>query len=417
MFQSILERIIVKYFGEYLLEIDKKNIAVAIWNGSLKIEGIQLNPAIFNQLDLPIKLKYSWIGSLEIIVPWSKLSVLPVEIKIRDIFLIISPLEKIFWLNKLNRVENKISIIEETLRECLNPAKKNNKSTIFKNYLDLFIAKIVDNIQINIENIHIRLENRKKESSFVFGLSLKQVSIETKDPSWTQKIFYDRTNPKNKDRPINKQIIVKNLGVYLIPNSKKFFNELKTKEEIKEKMNIFKEEISEKSKKKFFLNYALDICLDLKVTINFDNNYFTIPEYKIELNVDLLNINIKYLQIQETIRILEFFNEFDFFLAAMRRDFHYFLSEKPVLPTPGSLTKRNKSKLVKNLWNYCGEVVIFEIRKSNFIRYLTNHLSTNQKNLSLKTRSTDSNFQKLSRICQKTSIDYLKLWFNFYLFI
>lgn len=416
MFQGLLERILLKYFGEYLLDIDQNGISLAIWNGSLKIEGLKLNPSLFSNSNLPIKLKYGWIGRLEMFVPWSKLSVLPVEIKIKDVFIILSPLEKKLWGSRFDKCEQKFKIIEETLKKILGSNKptttQTNKNSLLSEYFGLFLAKIIDNIQLSFENLHIRFENDKKDDPFAFGLTLKYVCAETKDPSWTKKIFYDRTNPKNKAKPINKQVILKDFGVYLMSNPKKFFGISDDYGYITQKMNIFSE-TDKIHKKKESLGYILDICFDLKITMNFDNNYFTIPEYFIHLNVEFLAIDIKHSQIQQIIRILEFFNEFDFFISSIRRDYHYVLSEKPLLPKRDSLNKKKRSQLLRNLWNHCVEVVIFELRKSNFIRSLTKYLQADGKKIDLHISRTknDMNLQKLYNICKKTSIDYLKIWF------
>lgn len=43
MFEKLLERIIMSYFGDFLNGIDQNNLHVGIWNGNISIENVSLN--------------------------------------------------------------------------------------------------------------------------------------------------------------------------------------------------------------------------------------------------------------------------------------------------------------------------------------------------------------------------------------
>lgn len=70
--------------------------------------------------------------------------------------------------------------------------------------------KIIDNIQLTIKDIHIRFEEDDVYSSGVF---LKEITAQTTNSIWEKK-FIDRTNPQNKDCPVNKIIKIVDLFVY-----------------------------------------------------------------------------------------------------------------------------------------------------------------------------------------------------------
>ncbi len=422
MLQEILERILLKYFGSYLQDFDQNKISLAIWNGKLKIEGLRLKPSIFSQLNLPLELRYSFIGNLEIVVPWTKLSILPVELNILNIFVIIGPLNQKYWSSRFDSLDNKLQLIEEIIRGLLSKQKKTEGLLQKKpGYFDLFVTKIIDNVQINIENIHILFENDLGNCPFSLGITLKQLTLETKDESWSQKIFYDRTNPKNKNKIVNKHLILRHLGVYLNSKNKKFLSKSNNFENINEEMKAFAMNFeSDRSIKKLktqrINHYLLDISFDFKLTINFDNNYYTIPEKKGEMTVDNININLKNTQIQNFIRLLEFFNEFEFFMDSFKREIHYFKAEKPISFNFKSLIKKNKRKIVQNLWAYCVEAVIFDMRKTNYIHYLNQYFSL-QRGSSVKFKDIkDPHFSPLKKICQNTSMEYLKIWSVLFIF-
>ena len=51
------------------------------------------------------------------------------------------------------------------------------------------------------------------------GLTLQGINIETTDEEWNP-CFIDRTSALNKDKPIQKQLKLSNLGVYCNPSDK-----------------------------------------------------------------------------------------------------------------------------------------------------------------------------------------------------
>ncbi len=74
MFEGLLERLLLSYFGKFIDGIDKNHISLGVLSGNLIIEDVRLNEEAFEGLELPIKIVYSSIQRLQLIVPWKKLS-------------------------------------------------------------------------------------------------------------------------------------------------------------------------------------------------------------------------------------------------------------------------------------------------------------------------------------------------------
>lgn len=91
MFEKILEKLIISYFGKYINGLDKNNVHLGVFKGNVKIENVSLKPEIMDLLDLPIDIIFSNIGSMTLNIPWSKLSSSPVPISLENIYLIIGP--------------------------------------------------------------------------------------------------------------------------------------------------------------------------------------------------------------------------------------------------------------------------------------------------------------------------------------
>jgi hypothetical protein len=73
MITSIIESILMKHVGKYLSGVEKNSFDVGLLDGDIVIENVGLNNKLFEELGLPITLKFSNIDKLLIQVPWTKL--------------------------------------------------------------------------------------------------------------------------------------------------------------------------------------------------------------------------------------------------------------------------------------------------------------------------------------------------------
>jgi len=79
------------------------------------------------------------------------------------------------------------------------------------------LTKIVDNIQVQIKNIHIRYEDTMFfKQPLSMGITLERLSIKTTNEEWVPE-FIDRTLPANKHKPLQKHLDLRNVGFYCNP--------------------------------------------------------------------------------------------------------------------------------------------------------------------------------------------------------
>ena len=170
MFESVLEKILLNNFGQFITGLDKNNLHLGVWSGNVVIENVNLKPDVIDMLEIPIKLKFSTIGRLQLQVPWSKLSSSPVEITLEKILIIVSPKSKGEWEFKdLNTVKRKWSILQSYAKSCIEKFIENQKKDLKKDedkkgqsFIDKLSMKVIDNLQLTIKNIHFRFEDEKK---------------------------------------------------------------------------------------------------------------------------------------------------------------------------------------------------------------------------------------------------------------
>jgi vacuolar protein sorting-associated protein 13A/C len=78
------------------------------------------------------------------------------------------------------------------------------------------VTRIIDNLQVTLRNIHIRIENQdtiEENRSFSLGVTLQAADLFTTDSSWN-KSYIDRSEVKNKDKPVSKLLSIENFGIY-----------------------------------------------------------------------------------------------------------------------------------------------------------------------------------------------------------
>ena len=46
MFEKILEKILIQYFGKFIIGLDKNNLKLGVWSGNVVIEKVNINPEI-----------------------------------------------------------------------------------------------------------------------------------------------------------------------------------------------------------------------------------------------------------------------------------------------------------------------------------------------------------------------------------
>ncbi len=79
-------------------------------------------------------------------------------------------------------------------------------------YVDRITLKVLDNLQMNFSNIHIRFEDFYMNPNYSLGITLQNIFVINTDLNWQQN-FIDRNS--NKQLDIFKLLKMSNFGVYL----------------------------------------------------------------------------------------------------------------------------------------------------------------------------------------------------------
>ena len=184
---SAVAKILNKYLGKFLENFNKKDLKLSIFSGSVKLNNVRVKPGILDELGLPFKLKCGYVGHIHVDIPWSHLTSSPIKVTIDKVYII---------LTTNNWVEN-IEQTRQTQNEILKSLKLNavdmyeiwigDQEKKEASFMEKFVMKIADNIQLKVTNLYIRVEDTISYSSkFALGITLNSLSAFTTNSHWIE---------------------------------------------------------------------------------------------------------------------------------------------------------------------------------------------------------------------------------------
>jgi len=213
MLESLVANVLNRFLGAYVSNLEDLNIA--IWTGNVVLRNLQLKKEALDKFNLPIDVLEGYLGELTLKIPWSNLKNQPVKVFINNVYLLAVPKgeteydaaeeEKRSQQVKQEKLEN--AELLQTKPVGANSQEDDQKNQSFVNQL---VTKIVDNLQISINNIHIRYEDKLSDPGhpFAVGLTLSEFSAVSTDDFWNPTFIEKQTNT------IHKLVTLGSLGVY-----------------------------------------------------------------------------------------------------------------------------------------------------------------------------------------------------------
>jgi vacuolar protein sorting-associated protein 13A/C len=212
MFAHLFKQILVAKLGKFVDGLDSENISVAILQGDFELINARLKADALTQFQLPFRIVKGYISRLTAKVTWMKLESEPVKVDLEGVYIVLEPLLTKEWtfdevvitsLKKelIAEFELKIAQVNLSARELLSQ----------KSYTEKLTAKILDNLQVTVSNIHICLEDQEKGMSL--GAILDSIHLRTTDSNW-EAHFANRQQEAMVDSAIHKRITLERFGLY-----------------------------------------------------------------------------------------------------------------------------------------------------------------------------------------------------------
>ena len=275
MFESYLVHLLGRLLGEYVTEgsLSADRFEARLLNGHVVLKRLELKPSCLDGLGLPLRLVRGYIGQLELKIGggWTQLGSRPVGIVLDNVFLVVEP--DYTWGDQEREAQAQAAKQESLARfevaklasldgssasasgggaggEAGGPGgeaagappplgnseaeagggigngkgnengKGNGKGKGDGNgngFLDRLMAKIVENIEVNVRTMHVRFEDdglSHPGHSFAVGVTLESLHVKSTDGRWEPKYVVPGSS-----RRIHKRLQLNHLAVYCNPTT------------------------------------------------------------------------------------------------------------------------------------------------------------------------------------------------------
>ncbi|KAK6048780.1 hypothetical protein COOONC_13715, partial [Cooperia oncophora] len=201
-------------------------------SGDVKLENLEVKETALDDLDLPIKLKFGYLSTLILKIPWKNLYNEPVIANIDGLHLIVVPNKGVVY-NDEKAKKNAAEVKQKTLAR-LEEARKNRRKPpdpAQDTFVEKMITQVIKNLQITVSNIHVRFEDKftNRHRPFVAGVTLERLDFQTTTENWIPTIHRDVV------KIFHKLVLLDNLAVYWNSGSE-LFSDLTDKKEIRRKL-------------------------------------------------------------------------------------------------------------------------------------------------------------------------------------
>ena len=205
MLESLVANLLNRFLGMYVRNFDPKQLNVGIWSGDVKLRDLELRREALDQFHLPLNVVEGHISSLVLQIPWSNLRGKPVRINIDDVFLLAAPKEdEEYDPEEEERRDHAVKMEKLDSAELLKERNTENMSAEEQQKQQSFTAAltttIIDNVQIQVKNVHIRYEDALSDPGhpFAAGITLQELSAVSTDENWRPTFIQSTSSTSHK---------------------------------------------------------------------------------------------------------------------------------------------------------------------------------------------------------------------------
>ncbi|XP_054856929.1 intermembrane lipid transfer protein VPS13D isoform X2 [Eublepharis macularius] len=181
MLEGLVAWILNNYLGKYVSNLNTDQLSVALLKGAVELENLPLKKDALKEL-LPFEVKAGFIGKVTLQIPFYRPHVDPWVISVSKLHLIGSPEKKEDFDEERERLferETKKAVLL-ALEEKWKKEREQVGESYWYSVTASIITSIVENIELKIQDVHLRFEDDIKNPSqpLAFGICIKNVSAQ-----------------------------------------------------------------------------------------------------------------------------------------------------------------------------------------------------------------------------------------------
>ena len=178
-----------KVLGDWLEGIDSKSLNLSLLSGSVRLGPIQVKHEAINSLGFPFTLRAGFVNEINVSIPVMSIGSKAMVINIDGLYIFASPKSKAEW-NPDTELDNQKKAKKAQLDNFEVMSKEELPSD--PGFTGRLVAKIIDNVQINVNGVYIRYEDSiSSKDPFALGIVLKKLEVYTCNDQWEREFRED----------------------------------------------------------------------------------------------------------------------------------------------------------------------------------------------------------------------------------
>ncbi|EEH08104.1 vacuolar sorting-associated protein [Histoplasma capsulatum G186AR] len=233
MLEGLVANLLNRFLGMYVKNFDAGQLNVGIWSGDVTLRNLELRREALDQLRLPLNVVEGYLGELTLSIPWSNLRGQPVRVLIQDVFLLSVPKEDATYdpeEEKRRQHAIKMEKLEsaEILKEQQNTDGMSQEERLKnQSFTQSLTTAIIDNLQVEIKNVHFRYEDSIASPGhpFALGITIKELSAVSTDAEWKPTFIQSTSGTSHKLAVLEALAIYWNTDAELFGSGTKGYSE------------------------------------------------------------------------------------------------------------------------------------------------------------------------------------------------
>lgn len=318
--------------GQYVSNLERNQLNIGIWAGDVVLRNLRLKKEALEKFQLPIEVLDGYLGELTLTIPWKNLKNSPVKVVIKDVLLLAGPSDDSLYVHEPEKERKRLQDIKREQLENAELVNGQNFDTVVSGdehkqatFTEQLVTKIVDNLQIYVQNIHIRFNDQKAHPGhdFSFGIQVDELRAVSTDENWVESFITAASSS------VHKSIRLGSLSVYWNTDVRKMQQASSNNASIDDLKALF-DNISKRD------HIVRPVTVDAKVTVN-KNRDATQAKYDIGLSCSELLLELDENQFTDMNYIVSYF-------SALLRSREY----RQYHPATGLTPKNNP----RDFWNF-----------------------------------------------------------------
>ncbi|EIW86715.1 vacuolar protein sorting-associated protein 13 [Coniophora puteana RWD-64-598 SS2] len=188
--KEVLNVVFNRILAPYIENLDMNQVNYGIGQGQLTLRNLRLKKGALDKFRLPVDVLEGYLGTFTLSLHWMNLGNQPVEVMIEDVYLLVVPSpqtqtdpeeeEQRAQAAKAERLES------AELLHMRGRADASETSPQNEGLWSSLTAKIINNLQITVKNIHIRYEDKLSVPGhpFAAGVTLASFTAVSVNEKW-----------------------------------------------------------------------------------------------------------------------------------------------------------------------------------------------------------------------------------------